>query len=49
MKSVRRPKEMKERWSANKPKLFACHEEVKQRSLAGDGHWFYIKDCMERS
>ena len=48
-KSVRRPKEMKQRWSANKPKLAACRKEVKQKGLAGDDRWLYIGDCMERS
>jgi len=48
-KSVRRPKQMKQRWSASKPKLAACRKEVKQKGLAGDDRWLYIGDCMERS
>jgi len=47
--SVQKLKEMKARWSANKPKLAACRKEVKQKGLAGDDRWLYIGDCMERS
>jgi hypothetical protein len=42
-------KDMKTKWSANKPKYKACRKEVKQKGLAGDDRWFYIKDCMEKS
>jgi hypothetical protein len=42
-------KEMKARWSANKPKLKACRQEVKQKGLIGDDRWFYISDCMDKS
>ncbi len=42
-------KDMKAKWSANRPKLKACRAEVKAKGLAGDDRWFYISDCMERS
>ncbi|WJR77189.1 hypothetical protein [Bradyrhizobium sp. NP1] len=42
-------KEMKARWSANRPKLKACRAEVKAKGLAGDDRWFYIEDCMGKS
>jgi hypothetical protein len=42
-------KEMKAKWSANKPKLKACRAEVKSKGLAGDDRWFYIEDCMSKS
>ena len=41
-------KDMKARWSANKPKLKACRAEVKQKGLTGDDRWFYIEDCMSK-
>ena len=42
-------KEMKAKWSANKPKLKACRAEVKQKGLTGDDRWFYIEDWMSKS
>ena len=42
-------KEMKAKWSANKPKLKACRKEVRAKGLAGDDRWFYIADCMDRT
>jgi hypothetical protein len=42
-------KEMKAKWSANRPKLRACRKQVRAKGLAGDERWFYIEDCMERS
>jgi hypothetical protein len=42
-------KEMKAKWSANKPKLAACRKEVKSKGLAGDDRWFYIEDCMSKT
>ena len=42
-------KEMKAKWSANKPKLRACRAEVRAKGLAGDDRWFYIEDCMGKS
>ena len=41
-------KDMKAKWSANKPKLKACRAEVKQKGLTGDDRWFYIEDCMSK-
>ena len=42
-------KDMKAKWSANKPKLKACRQEVKAKGLAGDDRWFYIEDCMGKT
>ena len=42
-------RDMKAKWSANKPKLKACRAEVKAKGLAGDDRWFYISDCMDKS
>jgi hypothetical protein len=42
-------KDMKAKWSANRPKLKACRAEVKAKGLAGDDRWFYIADCMDKS
>lgn len=47
--TAQRLKEMKAKWSANKPKLKACRQEVKQKGLVGDDRWFYISDCMDKS
>ena len=47
--SMQKLKEMKAKWSANKPKLKACRAEVKAKGLAGDDRWFYIADCMEKT
>ena len=47
--TVQKLKEMKAKWSANKPKLKACRQEVKAKGLAGDDRWFYIADCMDKS
>lgn len=47
--TVQKLKEMRAKWSANKPKLKACRKEVKQKGLVGDDRWFYISDCMDRS
>ncbi len=41
--------EMKAKWSANKPKLKACRQEVRAKGLAGDDRWFYIEDCMNKT
>jgi hypothetical protein len=41
--------EMRAKWSANKPKLKACRQEVKAKGLAGDDRWFYIEDCMNKT
>ena len=42
-------KEMKTKWSANRPKLKACRAEVKSKGLTGDDRWFYIEDCMNKT
>jgi Ni/Co efflux regulator RcnB len=42
-------KEMKAKWTANRPRLKACKAEVKKKGLTGDERWFYISDCMEQS
>ncbi len=42
-------KEMKAKWSANRPKLKACRAQVRAKGLIGDDRWFYIADCMEKS
>ena len=47
--TIAKLKEMKAKWSANRPKLRACRAEVKAKGLTGDDRWFYIADCMERS
>ena len=47
--TVQKLKEMKAKWSANKPKLKACRQEVKRTGLVGDDRWFYISDCMDKS
>jgi hypothetical protein len=47
--TIEKLKEMKAKWSANRPKLRACRAEVRAKGLAGDDRWFYIADCVERS
>ena len=47
--TAERLKEMKAKWTANRPKLKACRAEVKKKGLAGDDRWFYISDCMEKT
>jgi len=47
--TMQKLKDMKAKWSANRPKLKACKLEVKKKGLAGDERWFYISDCMDRS
>ncbi len=47
--TIEKLKDMKAKWSANKPKLRACRHEVRSKGLAGDDRWFYIEDCMERT
>ena len=42
-------KEMKAKWSANKPKLKACRAEAKAKGLTGDDRWFYMEDCMAKT
>ncbi len=47
--TMQKLKDMKAKWSANKPKLKACRAEVKAKGLIGDDRWFYIQDCMEKA
>ena len=47
--TMERLKEMKAKWSANKPKLKACRKEVRAKGLVGDDRWFYIEDCMDKT
>jgi hypothetical protein len=47
--TIEKLKDMKAKWSANKPKLKACRKEVKAKGLAGDDRWFYIEDCMAKT
>ncbi|HET7889176.1 MAG TPA: hypothetical protein VFL62_23350 [Bradyrhizobium sp.] len=47
--TMQKLKEMKAKWSANRPKLKACKIEAKKKGLSGDDRWFHIADCMERS
>ncbi|WP_441234110.1 hypothetical protein [Bradyrhizobium sp. 930_D9_N1_4] len=49
VKLTKKLKDMKAKWSANKPKLKACRAEVKAKGLAGDDRWFYIEDCMNKT
>lgn len=47
--TMQKLKDMKAKWSANKPKLKACRGEVKSRGLTGDDRWFYIEECMSKT
>jgi hypothetical protein len=47
--TMQKLKDMKAKWSANRPKLKACRAEVKAKGLAGDDRWFYIEDCMNKT
>ena len=47
--TMQKLKDMKAKWSANKPKLKACRADVKSKGLAGDDRWFYIAECMEKT
>lgn len=47
--TMQKLKDMKAKWSANRPKLKACRADVKAKGLIGDDRWFYIQDCMEKS
>ena len=44
-----RLKEMRAKWSANKPKMKACRKDAKAKGLDGDDRWFFIEDCMGKS
>ena len=47
--TAERLKEMRAKWSQNRPKLRACRKEVRSKGLAGADRWFYMEDCMERT
>jgi hypothetical protein len=47
--TVERLREMRAKWSQNRPKLKACRKEVRSKGLTGADRWFYMEDCMERS
>ncbi len=47
--TIQKIKEMRAKWSANKPKMKACRKEAKAKGLAGDDRWFFMSDCMEKS
>jgi hypothetical protein len=47
--TMQKLKDMKTKWSANRPKLKACRAEVKAKGLIGDDRWFYIQDCMDKT
>lgn len=47
--TMQKLKDMKTKWSANKPKLKACRADVKAKGLSGDERWFYIEDCMNKT
>jgi hypothetical protein len=47
--TVQKLKDMRAKWSANRPKLAACRKEVKSKGLVGDDRWFYIEDCMSKT
>ncbi|MBC9883337.1 hypothetical protein G8O24_39285 [Bradyrhizobium sp. INPA01-394B] len=47
--TMQKLKDMKAKWSANKPKLKACRGEVKAKGLIGDDRWFYIEECMNKT
>ena len=47
--TMQKLKDMKAKWSANRPKLKVCRQEVKAKGLAGDDRWFYIEDCMNKT
>ena len=46
--TMQKIKEMKVKWSANKPKMKAC-KEARAKGLVGDDRWFFMSDCMEKS
>ena len=47
--TMQKLKDMKAKWSANKPKLKACRADVKSKGLIGDDRWFYIEECMGKT
>ncbi len=47
--TMQKLKDMKAKWSANKPKLKACRADVKSKGLTGDDRWFHIEECMGKT
>src|SRR6202012_3553335 len=47
--TMQKLKEMKAKWTANRPKLKACKIEGKKKGLTGHEAWVYTWDCMKRS
>ncbi|MDN3278476.1 hypothetical protein QWJ07_29730 [Frankia sp. RB7] len=47
--TMQKLKDMKAKWTANKPKLKSCRGEVKSKGLTGDDRWFYIEECMNKT
>jgi hypothetical protein len=47
--TIEKLSEMRTKWSANKPKLKSCRQDVKAKGLTGDDRWFYIEDCMNKT
>ena len=47
--TMQKLKDMKAKWSANKPKLKACRADVKFKGFVGDDRWFYIEECMNKT
>jgi phosphate-selective porin len=47
--TMQKLKDMKAKWTANKPKLKACRADVKSKGLIGDDRWFYIEECMDKT
>jgi hypothetical protein len=47
--TIEKLNEMRAKWSANKPRLKACRQDVKAKGLTGDDRWFYIEDCMNKA
>ena len=47
--TIEKLNEMRAKWSANKPKLKACRQDVKAKGLTGDDRWFYVEDCMNKT
>ncbi len=42
-------KEMRAKWSENRPKMKACRKDAKAKGLDGDDRIFFIEDCMGKS
>ncbi|MGB6348463.1 MAG: hypothetical protein WBG10_00395 [Pseudolabrys sp.] len=42
-------REMRAKWSSNKPKLKSCRVEARKKGLVDDDRWFFIEDCMGKS